>query len=276
LVGVPHIWHAREFLRSEFLGGRLDWGLPVTAAIVRNLSSIVICNSNTLRDQLASLLDPSRLDVVYNGFELPLPPFPSAEAKFDRAVASRNPIDLLVAAYLLPGKGHEEAVQALAVLRHRGIDVRLNFAGSGPGRYEARLHTMASELGVESSVRFLGFVDNIATLLAQSAVTIVASRVETFGRVAVESLASWTPVVGADAGSTSEILDNGRFGLLYPPGDAVALADQVGMLLSDREAYCTLSASGRQSVLRRFGPSPYIEGVEAAIIRTVKARASAE
>ena len=57
--------------------------------------------------------------------------------------------------------------------------------------------------------------------------TVMASKSESVGMVTLESLASNTPVIGSNAGGTIELLENGKLGFLFEPGNAESLAEAI-------------------------------------------------
>jgi glycosyltransferase involved in cell wall biosynthesis len=91
-----------------------------------------------------------------------------------------------------------------------------------------KLTLLANELGIADDVALLGYVPNPFSYMAHAAVFVLSSIYEGFGNVLVEALACGCPVVSTDCPSgPAEILDHGKFGLLVPVGDAVALADAI-------------------------------------------------
>ena len=75
---------------------------------------------------------------------------------------------------------------------------------------------------------------------------------ETFGRVAVEAFAKGTPVVASDLGAMAELIDPGRTGLLFKPGDADDLARRVRQLLSDGAALARMRAETRREFESKY------------------------
>jgi glycosyltransferase involved in cell wall biosynthesis len=142
--------------------------------------------------------------------------------------AAGEPHLLLSIGRLVWEKGHQDLLRALALLRRRDApDVRATIVGSGPE--ERRLRAVARDLGVESSVDFLGFVghDEVPALLARASALVLASLPapyweEQFGMVLAEAMAARLPVVAASSGAIPEVL--GGYGTLFAPGDWAGLA----------------------------------------------------
>ena len=132
--------------------------------------------------------------------------------------------------------------QLLEPLRRlSGYGARLALVGSGPGRAELE-RTFAGTPTV-----FTGYLggDELAAAYASADVFAFPSTTETLGLVALESMASGVPVVGADAGGIPFVIDEGRTGHLVTPGDADAWTERLGQLLSDDELRGRMGTAAR-------------------------------
>ncbi|QEE61780.1 glycosyltransferase [Salinibacterium sp. dk2585] len=162
---------------------------------------------------------------------------------------------LAVVGRVQPLKDQELAVRTLAALRRRrGWTPVLVIAGeSTPGDepYLESLRSLATRLGVEDDVRFVGALERqpLADLLAVATVTLVPSHSETFGLVALESAASGTPVVGYRSTGLMESIAEGESGVLLDSRDPEDWAAAVGSLLDDQAARERLSRRAREHAL---------------------------
>lgn len=166
------------------------------------------------------------------------------------AIAHGRPI-LAVVGRVQPLKDQELAIRVLAELHSlRGWAPVLVIAGEpapGDERYAASLHSLAAELGVLDDVRFVGALarDTLADLLAAASVTLIPSRSETFGLVALESAASGTPVIAAMVGGLLESVSHDRSGYLLDSRDPSVWAQKIAELLDDRARLSRLSDTAR-------------------------------
>lgn len=136
-----------------------------------------------------------------------------------------QPFTAVYAGRFQPEKGIETLLQALALL---GGDARCWLIGGGPAH--AALQAEVQRLGLGERVVFVPPVpaEQMPNLLAQVDALVLPSRStqvwrEQFGRVLVEAMACGVPVVGSDSGAIPEVV--GPAGLIFPEGDAAALAE---------------------------------------------------
>jgi glycosyltransferase involved in cell wall biosynthesis len=130
---------------------------------------------------------------------------------------------------------------------------RLRLAGTGPREDEYR--RLASSLGIDGAVRFLGPVPRarLPTLLCEAHVFVLPSRYENLPLGILEAMACARPVVAARVGGVGEMVEDGAEGLLVPPEDPHALALALRRLLEDGPLRRRMGEAGRARVVARFG-----------------------
>jgi N-acetyl-alpha-D-glucosaminyl L-malate synthase BshA len=153
-----------------------------------------------------------------------------------------------------------DAVLALASLRRQGLPTALALLGDGPER--AAVEARVADLGLESSVRFLGARGHFEDLLSRADVFLLPSETESFGLAALEALASGVPVVASAVGGLPEVVRDGETGLLVPPADPEALARAVRALLHDETRRRAMSERARADAVARFAPKPAVDRYE--------------
>jgi glycosyltransferase involved in cell wall biosynthesis len=134
---------------------------------------------------------------------------------------------------LSPEKGVDVFLDACAELARAGRPCSAVIAGSGPEA--SRLHDQTRRLGLDSRVRFLGTVRNVAALYQSIDLLVLPSRSEGLPNVVLEALGADRPVLCTRVGAVSEVLVNPLAGLIVAPGDASALAQAVAPALALRE-----------------------------------------
>jgi glycosyltransferase involved in cell wall biosynthesis len=152
----------------------------------------------------------------------------------------------------------------LEAMRQIKSDAVLNIAGAG--ELEAELRRFAEEHRL-TDVRFLGHLDTaeLARLIQRAVFTVVPSEwYENYSMTVIESLASGTPVVGASIGGIPEQVTHGVNGLLFAPGDAAGLAEQMQFLLDNPESAVAMGRAGRRQIETINGPAAHYEQTMAA------------
>jgi glycosyltransferase involved in cell wall biosynthesis len=180
------------------------------------------------------------VDVARLGLGRPSSDRRARPAIVPEAAAPDGRARLLFVGRLVPYKGLTVLLDALRILRDASENIGLLIAGTGPQRLE--LEARAATLGLSDRVTFLGFVpDPELGALYRFADVVVAPSVGSLESTATaleEAGMCGTPIVGSDLPGTSETVPNdGRGGLLVPPGDPAALA----------RALRTMVAAGRPS-----------------------------
>lgn len=135
-----------------------------------------------------------------------------------------------------------DVVRVFARIR-RAMPATLVMIGDGPDRDDAERE--ARDLGVEHEVRFLGRLGNVVNLLQASDLFLLPSQSESFGLAALEAMACGVPVVGSRAGGLPEVIEDGRSGLLEPPGSVEAMGRRAVELLRDPAAHGAMRAAAR-------------------------------
>jgi glycosyltransferase involved in cell wall biosynthesis len=159
---------------------------------------------------------------------------------------SRDPDPLLlVVSRLRAYKRVDVVIEALAFLRERLPRARLLIAGTGTD--EARLRSLVRRRGLGGAVSFVGHVseEEKRRLLARAHLFCTASEIEGWGLTVIEANALRTPVLAADSPGHRDSVRNGATGLLFPPGDARALASLAFRLLTNEREAKILAIAGR-------------------------------
>ena len=174
-----------------------------------------------------------------------------------RRLRQGEPVRLLTVARLVPIKGHEVALAAVALLRQRNLSVHYDIVGEGSQRKTLEQRVM--DLGLEGCVRFHPACDGdeVRRWLERSHLFVLPSRSldgdeEAQGLVLQEAQASGMPVVGANSGGIAEGLLPGTSGLLFTESDPASLAEQLQYLAQHPESWETMGRAGREFVLRHF------------------------
>ncbi len=175
----------------------------------------------------------------------------------ERGFATRHGVAgpyVLFVGRLASNKGLVRLVEAFAPLARREPGAALVLVGADGG-VATSVDARARELGISGSVRRLGFLASEGELAAayrEARVAVLPSDYEAFGLVLLEALAQGTPVVASRVGGIPEVVEDGRSGLLVPPGDTAALRDALERVWADPELARRLGDTGRREVVPRY------------------------
>ncbi len=177
--------------------------------------------------------DRAKLSVLRNGIDtMMFRPMEREAARAAFGVAGRV---LLSVGHLIPRKGHDRTIQALAQLP----EYTLLIAGDGPER--ASLQALAERLGVSSRLRLLGALPHgmLAQLYSAADAMLLSSSREGWANVLLESMACGTPVVASNIPGNPEVVQRAEAGLIVRENTAEGIAEGVQALfaaLPDRAA----------------------------------------
>ncbi len=164
-----------------------------------------------------------------------------------------------------PGKGHEELLNAAALIREQQPDVRYLIVGEpshGEERYAEEIRQLARELQVDSIVRFAGFRNDIPDVMAAFDLLAFPSHAESFGIVLIEAMAMQRPVVSTNCDGVLDIMVHGETGLMVPPRDAHAFAGALQQLLEDPSLRARMGAAARRRVITLFDQQHQLDRLE--------------
>ena len=160
-----------------------------------------------------------------------------------------QPVALLVGR-IVSHKGVEDFIEAARYLP------QAQFVVAGEGASLETMERLARTLGVKDRVRFLGRVsqENLPRVYAAGDVFVLpsVSRLEAFGIVALEAMATGKAVVVTDIPGVREVIQDGQEGLLADPVNPQDLAEKLRRLLDDSALRQEMGRRGREKVLANF------------------------
>jgi glycosyltransferase involved in cell wall biosynthesis len=272
----PDIVHGRigEVNWHVALAGRLsrvpvriieEVGIPTRSALARNafpwvyrLAHRVVGVSQATCDFLIhrDRVPAEKVRLVYN----------AADRAFFEPVRRKEhpegaPFRILSVGRLAPVKNQAMLLRAFAALHREHPNSELLLVGEGPSRGE--LESIVAALGLERSVRLLGFRRDIREQLATADLFVLPSHSEGFGIALVEAMACEVPVLASKVGGAAEVMDalDPAF-LLSPEDEAAWTAGMSRMLAMPRNERIALARRCRELVFGRFSPEAYVAALE--------------
>jgi len=246
-LGLPYVVsvHGLDAFSTEQATGRAGQWCRRISRRVYSSARRVICISEHVRERvLEGVGRACRTSVVYNGVDPELFS-PSSEP----AVAEQL---VLSVGNLIPLKGHELLIRAVASLVPEFNSLTLEIVGDGPER--RRLLALAERLQIAERVRFLGHQSrhHVAAAMRRCTVFALPSRYEGLGCVYLEAMAVGKPVIGCRGQGIAEIVQHGFNGFLVGPDNEKELTLALGMLLRDARLRQNLGEAARDTILDRL------------------------
>ena len=151
---------------------------------------------------------------------------------------------------LIPRKGIDQVIRALARVQESG-ELKLMVVGSGPE--EDNLRSLAAAEGVTDRVSFTGALeaDHVPRILMEADIFVLASHSEGRPNALLEAMAAGLPAVATKIPGVTEIVDDGRTGLLFTDGDIDALAQHIRRLAGDPDLRRRLGEAARTEIVDR-------------------------
>jgi glycosyltransferase involved in cell wall biosynthesis len=283
VLGLPFVitFHALGLVR-RLAQGEADGFPPARARIEAMLMQeagriIAECPQDRLDMESLYGAAPARIVVAPCGFD------PDELWPLDQDAArallglERGRFTVLQLGRMVPRKGVDTVLEALALLRAQGIDAQLLVVGGdpAPGRRDApeldRLRLLAARLGVAADVHFTGRQPRERLRLYYNAADVFVTTpwYEPFGITPVEAMACARPVVGAAVGGIKSTVVDGETGYLVPPRDPQAVAMRLSALHASPQLARTLGEAGLRRAWRHYTwrrVARQVAGVYAAVL----------
>lgn len=207
-MSLKHVWHIREFLEEDF--GKRLWRKE-RALKMFNEADEIITVSDAVKDKYSKLLNNISVQRVYNGIDVKRFYFPN------HSILQNETINVVSVGRVCEGKGQLEVVSALGILKSK-YDIKnfqLHLVGKIDNEYFLKLEKEIKKYSLEESVFFDGQITDVERVYKESDVFCMSSKNEAFGKVTIEAMCAGCFVVGVNSGGTSEIISDGKTGILY-------------------------------------------------------------
>jgi glycosyltransferase involved in cell wall biosynthesis len=218
------------------------WAIRVPERLATQRYDAVIAISNSLSDFTHELTGVRPVTIHYG--------LPASNRR--PKASARNGTTMLAVGRLERQKGFDVAINAIARLRGEHPDATLVIAGEG--RERTRLSELVSQLGLESSVVFLGERSDVPELMREVDVLVHPARWEGFGLVLLEAMRAGLPIVATRVAAIPEVISDGVTGVLVQPDDPDELARVLAELLGDPARRAALGAAGHVRLRDHFSP----------------------
>jgi glycosyltransferase involved in cell wall biosynthesis len=242
-IGLKHLYrrplittmHSTEYGRRAGIHNDLQESIHEIEGWITHESWRVITCSYYMRSHVAWCfhMPENKISVIPNGVDVTKFSFSFNYWEVRTRFAHESEKILLFVGRLVPEKGLDTLINSLPIILAKGANVKLVVVGEGPQK--EMYQRIANDHGLHEKVFFAGHIDDwtLRALYRVADVTVVPSKFEPFGIVALEAMAAHCPLVTTTTGGLNEIVDGGGTGLKVPPDDPNALAGAILRIVRD-------------------------------------------
>jgi glycosyltransferase involved in cell wall biosynthesis len=268
IFALPAAAFARVPVR---IGSRRGLNLDRTAGQLRmqraaySCAHGIVANSHAIADRLVTEhVRRDKVTVIPNGLDL---------ETFTPAPARDRRRRVIVVANLRPEKGYDVLIDAAALVLRRYPDARFECVGTGP-EFSA-IHARLAAHDVAHAFTLLGQRDDVPTLLTTADIFVLPSRTESLPNSVLEAMAAGLPVVASAVGGIPELIDDERTGLLWPSGNADALAERLCRVMADPSVGTRLGEAARRETQARYSFERMVAAFDSLYVRELAKRGRA-
>jgi glycosyltransferase involved in cell wall biosynthesis len=215
-------------------------------------AKFVFCISDFCRSQLYALVPPSEWD-KFTVIRLGVDPLVLTPGARPNSFSMRDDtLRLVCTGRMVPAKGHLILLQAVQMLREKGISLKVTMIGGGPELDSLQRFVVSNQLA--DSVNFTKALSHPETLaqLRRADLFALASFAEGIPVALMEAMSLGLPCISTNIAGIPELIRTGVDGLLVPPANAAALASALESLILDSGLRRSLGASARQRIINQY------------------------
>jgi glycosyltransferase involved in cell wall biosynthesis len=256
----PSIYRVTSFHNETFIGFPANtlwkkFRKQMESLLTRYWIDGHVAISAAVAQDYATNLKLPHIKVIHNAFPIDiLRPTPNLDRQ---AVLAHYGVDskkfvIIAVGRLVPQKGYDTLLQALEILKSKGLFPSLIIFGDGPLENEIRHSLMTKQL-LEQVILHDAIPQNeLLPVIQASDILVMPSKFEGFGRAAAEAMALERPVIASRVGGLMEFIEDGVSGILVPVGDATLLAASIERLMADELLRKQLGQAARKRIETDF------------------------
>lgn len=220
----------------------------------------VITISRAIREGLVTAGVPAgKIRVVHSAVPLPDPSIRWSRERFDERFGLTRAAPVIgMAAQFIARKGHAVLIDAAPRVLDRLPQVRFLLFGRGP--LEPSIRERIRQMSLTRAVQLPGFDEDLPAFVGCFDVLVHPAYDEGLGIILLQASAARVPIVTSPVGGIPEVVEDGRNGLLVPPGDAQALSDALIRMLESGEMRRRMGLAGEEVIERNFSLAGMVEG----------------
>ena len=262
-TGKGHLlgYFASLFSRNKFILIRTksDTLQPKKSFLYKKTKKIIVASEFIRRKYLDIGIEPKNIATVYQGIDV---------SNYRMQVASNNLQTVGIVGRLDPVKGHMTFLEAASIILKKNPSVKFIVAGKEENIKYNDIKAFVAGLGIEKSVEFSGFVDNVQDFMSKCTVGIIASTgSEAVSRVLLEWMACGKVIIATNVGCIPEILDSEY---LVMPNNPQAMADKIINMLTNVREIQEIGKRNRNKIEKNFSFEKFISETENIYYEAIK------
>ena len=242
---VPHVWHIREYGLEDY---NLHYMQPmsIVRAHYARAAKVVAISQSIYKSYVSQkkILSAKNTVCIPNGLKVP--------GEYPKTYTHNGRVNFCMTGLVYPGKNILMALRACNELKALTDKFTLHIIGNDTGEYSDMLKDYVHTHGLEGHVKFWGFRRDVWDVLRDMDVGLMLSKREAFGRVTVEYMMSYMPVIGVDTGGTPEIVADGKTGFIVPLDDASRLSEVMHRFIMNPGLLEEMGRKGRERAVNNF------------------------
>ncbi len=190
----------------------------------------------------------------------------------DELNLSATDVLILMASNISHAKGQLDLMRAMGVLVEKFPNLHLLLAGkpldTHPDSltYDAMLRQHASENNLSNNIHFLGWRSDTLDIMQTIDIYVSSSYSESFPDAVREAMLAGKPVIVTDVGGTFELINIGKNGFLFKPGDVNSLIEYLSRLVMDQDLRVAMGREGMRIIEERFSTELYARNFEDMVL----------
>lgn len=241
-ANIPHVWHLREFMEEDHRITHLNPSWLKKCCDY----SYGICISNVIKEKYEQVFCENKCNVIYNTIEY------LESYKKTRRFMEDGICNIVLVGQISANKGQFDAIRAVEYLEHAGYPVKLYIYGTGDDEKALKDYVLQKKI---SDVEFCGYCKSITEKRKDIDIALMCSYNEALGRVTIEAMYYENLLIGANAGSTTYIVQNYETGLLYSRGDTEDLVKMIKWAIENPIKVDEILLNAKNYALSRFSKS---------------------
>ncbi len=251
VIGHEHTWSYQGQPLRRFVDREV---------VARFSDAFVACSREDRRRMIeVEGISADKIHLILNGIEAP-PPREKVDPRAELGIDPAAPL-LVAVGRLVPNKGFDILIRAVAELVGRFPDLRVLIAGDGDHR--PQLQGMIDAAGLAETVTLLGVRPDVPDLIDAADLAVSSSRVEGSPLAVLEQMQAGRPIVAAAVGGVSDLIEDGVHGRLVASEDVDGLAAAIAELLGDPDRAAKLGHAAHERWAAEFELAAMVGRVEA-------------